>query len=120
MYIDSIRIENFRTYRHAEIELLRPLGLESPDRLVAVQGTQSLPDILDWHAQAKTFDGFGGFAYWGWDRPGPPPVQNALVVSTLLLLFAIVPNEASRPPRPWRGTTAAVSGKSLTNRSGTE
>ena len=34
--------------------------------------------------------------------PPAPPDQNHILVGLLLLLFAIVPNEASRPPRAWR------------------
>lgn len=31
-----------------------------------------------------------------------PALQNDLVVGILLLMFAIIPNESSRPPRAWR------------------
>jgi hypothetical protein len=41
-------------------------------------------------------------AYFGWSRPGPPAAQNEIMVAWMLLLLAIVPNEATRPPRPWR------------------
>jgi hypothetical protein len=34
--------------------------------------------------------------------PLPPALQNDLVVGLLLLMFAIIPNEASLPPRAWR------------------
>lgn len=51
--------------------------------------------------------GLGLFAYFGWDRPGPPAAQNEITVAMLLLLLAIIPNEATRPPKPWRGTEAA-------------
>ena len=46
--------------------------------------------------------GFGLFAYLGWERPGPPAAQNVITVAYILLLLAIVPNEANQPPRPWR------------------
>jgi hypothetical protein len=41
-------------------------------------------------------------AYVTWERPGPPAAQNEIIVAMLLLLFAIIPNESSEPPRPWR------------------
>ena len=44
----------------------------------------------------------GAFAYFGWERPGPPAAQNALMAAMLLVLLGIIPNHASRPPRPWR------------------
>ena len=44
----------------------------------------------------------GLFAYFGWERPGPPAAQNEITVALLLLLLAIIPNEASEPPKPWR------------------
>jgi hypothetical protein len=46
--------------------------------------------------------GFGLAAY-AVPRPGPPAAQNEIAVAMLLVLLAIVPNEASRPPRGWRG-----------------
>ena len=36
------------------------------------------------------------------ERPGPPAAQNEILIGLTLLLFAIIPNEASRPPRAWR------------------
>ena len=36
------------------------------------------------------------------ERPGPPAAQNEIVLGLLLLVFAIIPSEASLPPRPWR------------------
>ncbi len=44
----------------------------------------------------------GAYAYLAWPRPGPPAAQNEIVVALLLVLLAIVPNEATRPPKPWR------------------
>lgn len=44
----------------------------------------------------------GAYAYFSWPRPGPPSAQNEIIVSMLLLLLAIIPNECTRPPRPWR------------------
>ena len=46
--------------------------------------------------------GLGLLAYFGWQRPGPPAAQNEITVAMILLLLAIVPNEATQPPRVWR------------------
>lgn len=40
--------------------------------------------------------------YFAAERPGPPAAQNEIMIGLTLLLFAIIPNEASRPPRAWR------------------
>ncbi|TWT99446.1 hypothetical protein Pla108_03850 [Botrimarina colliarenosi] len=67
---------------------------------------------------------FSGLSYWGptrhahwlvlllaaglvvWGRfavtPPPPPHQNHIVVGLFLLMMAVIPNEASQPPRAWR------------------
>jgi hypothetical protein len=50
--------------------------------------------------------GLGLTAYFGWERPGPAAAQNEIAVALTLILFAIVPNEATQPPRPWRDRTA--------------
>lgn len=42
------------------------------------------------------------FGYFSADRPGPPAAQNDLVIGLLLAIFAIIPTESSRPPKPWR------------------
>lgn len=47
------------------------------------------------------------FGYFSADRPGPPAAQNDLVIGLLLIVFAVVPTEASRPPIPWRDGTPA-------------
>jgi hypothetical protein len=47
------------------------------------------------------------YAYFGWERPGPPAAQNAITVGLLLVLLAIIPNDASRPPKPWRKPSGA-------------
>ena len=47
--------------------------------------------------------------YFGADRPGPPAAQHELVVGLTLLLFALMPNEASQPPEPWRRSPPASS-----------
>ena len=67
--------------------LLRPLSLDSPEELVAVGGSQSLPDILDWDEQAKSFSGFGGVNPWSWDLAGerdPEPVTGVVTSASLL------------------------------------
>jgi hypothetical protein len=40
--------------------------------------------------------------YFAAERPGPPAAQNEIMIGLTLLLFAIIPNEASQPPRVWR------------------
>ena len=42
-----------------------------------------------------------GFGRYGTAAPLPPGMQNEIVVGLLLLMFAIVPNHAERPPRAW-------------------
>lgn len=42
------------------------------------------------------------FGLWALPYPAPPALQNDIVVGMLLLMFAILPNTASMPPRPWR------------------
>jgi len=44
----------------------------------------------------------GANAYFTHPRPGPPEAQNDIVVSLLLLTTFLIPNQAFRPPRPWR------------------
>lgn len=46
--------------------------------------------------------GLGLYAYLIWPRPGPPAAQNEIAVAMLLVLFAIIPNEATTPPAGWR------------------
>lgn len=43
-----------------------------------------------------------GFGYFASPYPSPPALQNDLMVGLLLLMFAIVPNEAASPPLAWR------------------
>lgn len=38
---------------------------------------------------------------WG-DSPRPPVHQNHIAVGLFLLMIAIIPNDASHPPRAWR------------------
>lgn len=39
--------------------------------------------------------------------PVPPAGQNEILVGLLLLMFAIIPNQAGRPPQAWRSDHAA-------------
>lgn len=41
------------------------------------------------------------FGYWA-PYPTPPALQNDIVVGLLLMMFAIIPNNANEPPQPWR------------------
>ena len=41
-------------------------------------------------------------AAWIGPRPLPPLEQSELVTGLMLLMFAIIPNEASLPPQKWR------------------
>lgn len=41
--------------------LFKPLPYADADRLVRIQGGSSYPDMRDWMARARLFDGFGGF-----------------------------------------------------------
>lgn len=41
------------------------------------------------------------FGFLGSPYPTPPALQNDIVVGLLLLMLAIIPNHATRPPQPW-------------------
>jgi hypothetical protein len=43
-----------------------------------------------------------GFGFWASGFPASPALQNDILVGLLLLMFAIIPNEANLPPRAWR------------------
>jgi hypothetical protein len=43
-----------------------------------------------------------GFGYFASPHPLAPALQNDLLVGLLLAMFAIIPNEANRPPQAWR------------------
>lgn len=43
-----------------------------------------------------------GFGFWASGYPTPPALQNDILVGLLLLMFAIIPNEANLPPQGWR------------------
>ncbi len=42
------------------------------------------------------------FGWWWEGYPTPPALQNDLVTGLCVLMFAILPNDASLPPRRWR------------------
>ncbi|WP_437914095.1 hypothetical protein WME73_48865 [Sorangium sp. So ce302] len=42
------------------------------------------------------------FGYFRCGSPPPAAAQNDILTGLLLLMFAIVPNDASQPPTPWR------------------
>ena len=48
-----------------------------------------------------------GAAYVTASRPAEPELQNQFTVGLLLILFVVIPNEANRPPRPWRRFVSA-------------
>lgn len=48
------------------------------------------------------------FGRFGASHPLPPGMQNNIVIGLLLMMFAIVPNHAARPPRIWFGHAAAA------------
>tara|TARA_R110002049_G_scaffold50370_3_gene143136 strand:+ start:183524 stop:183868 length:345 start_codon:yes stop_codon:yes gene_type:complete len=49
-----------------------------------------------------------GLIAWGRFGGTPPPVyhQNHIVVGLFLLMIALIPNEASKPPLVWRDSTS--------------
>jgi hypothetical protein len=44
-----------------------------------------------------------GFGYLTAVDPAPAAQQNDFAIGLLLLMFAIIPNEATLPPPSWRG-----------------
>jgi hypothetical protein len=36
------------------------------------------------------------------ESPPPPAIQNHVVIGLLLLMFAVIPSHAERPPRSWQ------------------
>jgi hypothetical protein len=46
-----------------------------------------------------------GFGYFGFGEPAPPAAQNNIVVGLILLMLAIIPSEATLPPKGWRELT---------------
>lgn len=49
-----------------------------------------------------------GMIVWGrfYVTPPPPAHENHIVVGLFLLMIALIPNEASQPPRVWRQQTS--------------
>lgn len=47
-----------------------------------------------------------GYGFTLGNFPVPPALQNDITVGILLLMFAIVPTEATQPPRAWRDWNA--------------
>jgi hypothetical protein len=45
-----------------------------------------------------------GFGYFGSGDPPPPAAQNEMVVGLILLMLAIIPSQATLPPKGWRET----------------
>ena len=43
-----------------------------------------------------------GFGYFYGGHPAAPGYQNNIFVGLILVLLALIPNEASEPPRSWR------------------
>ncbi|HUE83426.1 MAG TPA: SPW repeat protein [Pyrinomonadaceae bacterium] len=48
------------------------------------------------------------FGFWASPYPAPPALQNDIIVGLLLLMFAIIPNQANLPPRAWRSLSAGL------------
>ncbi|MGE0821210.1 MAG: hypothetical protein AB7G75_10215 [Candidatus Binatia bacterium] len=61
-----------------------------------------------WHPWRHAHFGILGVALWllvyGYFTPTPPPpsAQNHIVLGILLLMFAIIPNDANQPPQTWQ------------------
>lgn len=47
------------------------------------------------------------FGYFYQPYPTPPSLQNDILVGLLLMMFAIIPNEATLPPPSWRNAPSA-------------
>lgn len=51
------------------------------------------------------------FNWLAYPRPGPASAQNGIAVGLLVCLFAIIPNDADRPPVGWRPLTDQADGR---------
>lgn len=84
--------------------LLHPFRFKDMDRLVAVWETipsqdvmhneASVPNYLDWRAQAKSFENLGGYSWWNVNVSGVEPperVQGFLVSSNFFQVFGATP-----------------------------
>lgn len=70
--------------------MLRPLPYTEPERLVRIRGGSSLPDVQDWVAQARSFDGFGAYRSHFLDLTGGAAaerVDGALVTGDLFRIL---------------------------------
>jgi predicted permease len=83
--------------------LLNPLAYPEPERLVVVWGrhtsigreTASLPDFLDWRAQASSFEGLAAMTNTRFNLTGsgePEVVNGGLATANLLGVFGMVPS----------------------------
>jgi putative ABC transport system permease protein len=67
--------------------MLRPLPFAQPDRLVRIRGGSSYPDLADWVAQARSFEGFAGYRPHFFDlagAEGAERVEASLVTGDLM------------------------------------
>jgi putative ABC transport system permease protein len=83
--------------------LLHPLAYPDPDRLVVVWGrhatigreTASLPDFLDWRAQARSFEALAAMTSTRFNVTGagePEVVNGGIATANLLQAFGVVPS----------------------------
>ena len=78
--------------------LLRPLPYANVDRLVALRGSQSLPDILDIARMSSTLEGCGGWSSWYLDLAanGPPEqIDAALIGGDVFPMLGVAPHLGS-------------------------
>ncbi|WP_323379662.1 SPW repeat domain-containing protein [Stieleria sedimenti] len=61
------------------------------------------------HAHLLNLVVASGLTLWGRfaEIPPPPIHQNHIVVGLFLLMIAIIPNDASRPPLAWRSSAGS-------------
>jgi hypothetical protein len=72
--------------------------------IVVVAGLLSFRELTR-HARAVTAAvglWLAGRSYWTARHPADAELQNQLLIGMLLIMFAIIPNEASKPPTSWR------------------
>jgi putative ABC transport system permease protein len=83
--------------------LLNPLAYPEPDRLVVVWGrhtsigreTASLPDYLDWRAQARSFEALAAMTNTRFNVTGagePEVVNGGVATADLLRVFGVTPS----------------------------
>ncbi len=74
--------------------LLRPLPYDHPDRLIALSGSQSFPDVIDLGRMTQGLSSDGAWASWYLDLAGDGPPQQidaALVGGELFRTFGVKP-----------------------------